>query len=423
MRYSEITEKKKKRKSSRWGGYWGFFGSTGSTSDAAAGAGDGGGGESVREEEVNINNKSGGVSNNSSIIDNKNGWGAVPNNQEVDYFGLRVTMTPKHFIDLAAPLGGEPSEKIAQHLEQGGTIGSPFLSIEIPESWENGDFSMPARVVGHEGRNRMAAIAKVFGNNPVETHLFFPGLRNRHITDEFKKNLNRGLVKEKSKSIVQGPFFNLTESIRENAQSQPIVYLDMDGVLADFFTEYARLAGIENGNYRDIPPAKTDPTLQKMIGTDFFARLPKFATADQLVNMVVRVFGYYNICSSPLRGDHANSEKQKQVWIQKHLSPAPREIIITPRKSKYAVQADGTPNILIDDRGNNITEWENAGGVGIKYQADEDTLAVVTAGLKRAMQIVKKEREHQPQQLKSLDRNLPVAVSKDAPKANDINTQ
>ncbi len=170
-------------------------------------------------EEVNINNKSGGVSNNSSIIDNKDGWGAVPNNQEVDYLGLRVTMTPKHFIDLAAPLDGEPSEKIAQHLEQGGTIGSPFLRIEIPESWENGDFSMPARVVGHEGRNRMAAIAKVFGNNPVETHLFFSqGLRNRHITDEFKKNLNRGLVKEKSKSIVQGPLFSLTENIKEDGR-------------------------------------------------------------------------------------------------------------------------------------------------------------------------------------------------------------
>jgi hypothetical protein len=77
----------------------------------------------------------------SSMIDNKDGWGAVPDNQEVDYLGLRVTMTPKHFIDLAAPLGAEPSDKIEQHLEQGGTIGAPFLQIEIPESWEDGDFA------------------------------------------------------------------------------------------------------------------------------------------------------------------------------------------------------------------------------------------------------------------------------------------
>jgi len=87
------------------------------------------------------------------------------------------------------------------------------------------------------------------------------------------------------------------------------VYLDMDGVLADFFAEYAKLAGVQ-GTYRDIPPAKTDPTLNKMVGTDFFARLPKFGSADTLVSMVTSIFGHYNICSSPLRGDHANSEKQ-----------------------------------------------------------------------------------------------------------------
>ena len=37
---------------------------------------------------------------------------------------------------------------------------------------------------------------------------------------------------------------------------KPEVYVDMDGVIADFFTEYAKLAGIESGNYRDIPQLK-----------------------------------------------------------------------------------------------------------------------------------------------------------------------
>lgn len=186
---------------------------------------------------------------------------------------------------------------------------------------------------------------------------------------------------------------------------KPEVYLDMDGVLADFFTEYAKLAGIKNGNYRDIPPAKTDPTLQKMVGTDFFARLPKFPSADDLVSLVVKMFGHYHICSSPLRGDHENAEHQKKVWIKQHLNPQPTEIIITPNKAKWAVQPDGTPNILIDDRGSNITAWEAKGGIGIKYQADEDSLQTVVNGLSRAMKIIKGEEQHQPQQLKSLDRS------------------
>ncbi|SVD41776.1 uncharacterized protein METZ01_LOCUS394630, partial [marine metagenome] len=62
--------------------------------------------------------------------------------------------------------------------------------------------------------------------------------------------------------------------INEVDETTPVVYLDMDGVLADFFSEWAKLAGIKSGNYKDIPPANVDPTLNKMIGTDFFAKLP-----------------------------------------------------------------------------------------------------------------------------------------------------
>jgi 5'(3')-deoxyribonucleotidase len=195
-------------------------------------------------------------------------------------------------------------------------------------------------------------------------------------------------------------------------EKRPEVYVDMDGVLADFFAEYAKLAGIKSGNYRDIPPAKTDPTLNKMIGTDFFARLPKFPSADQLIKMVTKRYGSYHICSSPLRGDHENSEEQKKIWIKQHLSPQPASIIITPNKAKYAIQKDGTPNILIDDRGSNITAWESAGGIGIKYQADEDGLEKIVDGLARARKIMRGELEHEPQKLNSLHRGTGTVVAK-----------
>lgn len=204
--------------------------------------------------------------------------------------------------------------------------------------------------------------------------------------------------------------------IEQKPTGRPIVYLDMDGVLADFFSEYAKLAGLPAGSsYRDVPPAKNDPTLNKMVGTDFFARLPKFASADRLIAMVVNIFGSYRICSSPLRGDYANSEVQKTKWIQEKLKPLPTKIEIESRKERYAVQPDGTPNILIDDRKDNIIKWEAAGGIGIKYQADEDGLDVVAAGLRRALEIYKGRREHDKLDLTpSLDRGLPVATA--APK-------
>ena len=206
----------------------------------------------------------------------------------------------------------------------------------------------------------------------------------------------------------------------------PKVYLDMDGVLADFFTEYAKLAGIKSGSYRDIPPAKTDPTLNKMVGTDFFARLPECRNARQVVELALEFAkshgsSGYCICSSPLRGDHENSAVQKKIWIQRHLRPQPVEIIIAADKSKYAVQQDGTPNILIDDRGSNISAWEAKGGIGIKYQADENGIDVIVQGLSRANKILKGQEKHDPQKLVSKDRSLPVATAKDHPtSANDI---
>jgi hypothetical protein len=163
----------------------------------------------------------------------------------------------------------------------------------------------------------------------------------------------------------------------------------MDGVLADFFHEYAKLAGVlpnkyGKHDYRSIPPAAQDPTLDKMIGTDFFSRLPKFPTTDSLVDLVLKYVPSYGICSSPLRGDHANSGKWKKVWIQQHLNPQPAEVIITGQKERYAVNPDGSPNILIDDRGVNIQRWKDKGGIGIKYQADEDSLQTVASALSRA---------------------------------------
>ena len=205
------------------------------------------------------------------------------------------------------------------------------------------------------------------------------------------------------------------KEISQKNTYRPEVFLDMDGVLADFFSEYAVLAGLPAGSsYRDVPPAKNDPTLNKMVGTDFFYRLPKFPVADTIVGLSVKFFGGYNICSSPLRGDHENSGVQKSRWIRKYLNPQPKHIYIESRKEKHAVQPDGTPNILIDDRKDNIIKWEAAGGIGIKFQADEDGLDVITRGLRRALEIYRGRREQDRLELTpSLDRGAPVATSQD----------
>jgi 5'(3')-deoxyribonucleotidase len=169
--------------------------------------------------------------------------------------------------------------------------------------------------------------------------------------------------------------------LAEAEQTKPIVFLDMDGVIADFFSEYAKMAGVEDGNYRKIPRNKINPTLNAMKGTDFFNRLPKIATADQLTKMAVSYTGGdYSILSSPLRGDKDNSARWKKVWLAREMQIQPRNVIITSNKAAYA-KSNGIANILIDDHGSNIQKWNAAGGHGIKYQADEDSLETVKRGL------------------------------------------
>lgn len=139
-------------------------------------------------------------------IDNKDGWGAVPWNQEVDYRGLRVKMKPSVFINLAASRNGEPPvPKVVDYVKGGGAIGAPFLQIFVDE-----DDSQIPEVRGHEGRSRMAAILEVHGDIPVEVHLFFQGKvnRNRHITPEFVEKIQRYLISENDK-MVRGPLFEI----------------------------------------------------------------------------------------------------------------------------------------------------------------------------------------------------------------------
>jgi nicotinic acid mononucleotide adenylyltransferase len=166
--------------------------------------------------------------------------------------------------------------------------------------------------------------------------------------------------------------------------SKPTVYLDMDGVLADFFGGIEKMYGVEN--WKQLTNDKTKDLKKEVInritGSDFFATLPKFPTADELIALVKKFTGgTFSINTSPLRGDHENSGKYKKVWIANNIE-TPAEVVVTGRKETYAKdKASGTPNILIDDRPVNIQKWQAAGGYGILYQANRDPLTKVEKGL------------------------------------------
>lgn len=164
------------------------------------------------------------------------------------------------------------------------------------------------------------------------------------------------------------------------------VYVDMDGVLADFDTGYERLFG-----HAPMGESKTDPNVIKLVGTDFFNTLPKYDSADALIQLVLEHAGQYSIATAPLRGDNKNSGHWKRQWLAQHLSPAPEQIKVNGQKEVYAVSKEGVPNVLIDDKPKNIQRWRDAGGIGIEYYAPRDDLAIVAQGLRQALDKIKKK--------------------------------
>lgn len=174
--------------------------------------------------------------------------------------------------------------------------------------------------------------------------------------------------------------YNSTHMTEQN-NVKPTVYLDMDGVIADFFGGVERLYGVDH--WKQLTSDKTKDLKQEVIdriaGTDFFAHLPKFPTADTLIDMIKKFTGgRYSILTSPLRGDNENSGYYKKIWIGKNITK-PDDIIVTGRKESYATK-NGVSNILIDDRPINIEKWRAKGGYGILYQANKDSLSKISQG-------------------------------------------
>jgi 5'(3')-deoxyribonucleotidase len=155
------------------------------------------------------------------------------------------------------------------------------------------------------------------------------------------------------------------------------IYLDMDGVLADFFSGLEERFNVKH--WKQIP--KTEESIMGLKGTDFFNQLKPYPTTMELVNFVQTLVGddKWGICSSPLRGDRDNSAYWKRVWLTRHfIMPDVSNLIFTGRKEQFATDKfDGTPNVLVDDKPDNVSRWIAKGGIGIRYQANQDSLVTL----------------------------------------------
>lgn len=186
----------------------------------------------------------------------------------------------------------------------------------------------------------------------------------------------------------------------EDVEHKPKVYVDMDGVLANFYAGVTAATG--HAEPRELALQDMEDTMASFAGTDFFYKLPKYEQADQLIAMVNKMTnGDWYILSSPLKYDREGSAKWKAAWVKKYLNIQPKGMHFTGDKAQFATQPDGTPNILIDDYPKYLSSWTEKGGIGVKYKGHVGNIEDVKATLDKYLDTGVKE-ENKPRTAKAL---------------------
>lgn len=145
------------------------------------------------------------------------------------------------------------------------------------------------------------------------------------------------------------------------------LYLDMDGVLADFDAKKKEIFG-----YHKVPDNIMWYVINKYF-PEYFFELPEMQDLTELWKYC-KPLNPTILTAIPL--DNKNRiDLQKRRWLDMHLD-AQVPMIWCRRKEKqnYAMSGVG-PNVLIDDNLQNIEEWQAKGGIGIYHQSAKKSIA------------------------------------------------
>jgi len=153
-------------------------------------------------------------------------------------------------------------------------------------------------------------------------------------------------------------------------ESEYKVYLDMDGVLADFDQRFRDISGMEPREFENKYGRKAFWNLiDEENKIKFWVGIPVMDGAAALVNAVKDYD--YELLTSP------SAKKQsylgKILWVKNHTGdvfPSKPRINFKRAKEKHEVKPQlSQTDILIDDREDTIGRWNAAGGTGIVYKS------------------------------------------------------
>ena len=144
------------------------------------------------------------------------------------------------------------------------------------------------------------------------------------------------------------------------------IYVDMDGVLADFNRHYLRIFG-----YTPKRPGGTDwKAIRAHEG--FYATIPRMPDLDVLWD---RLYPHKPIVLTGVPSSVPEAEANKRAWLVKHITPD-TEVIYCRAKDKHTYCQPG--DLLIDDYERHRLAWLDAGGVWITHKSAQNTCERLT---------------------------------------------
>ena len=157
-------------------------------------------------------------------------------------------------------------------------------------------------------------------------------------------------------------FNKLASEMPPLGKGHKMLYLDLDGVLADFEGRVRQL-GIKD--LRNTPPA----TLWKLVDSteNFWATLP-WTSDGKVLWHYVRKFSP-TILTAPSR--NPSSRVGKRAWVDKQIGLSV-PVVFSPKMEKHYYS--GPKAILVDDQISNIRQWTDAGGIGILHTSAANTI-------------------------------------------------
>ena len=148
------------------------------------------------------------------------------------------------------------------------------------------------------------------------------------------------------------------------------IYLDCDGVLADFDSVAEAILGAPSHVFEERHGA--EPFWKRLAGADrFFENLPLLPDAMQLY-AAVKAKGPIILTGMP-HGKWA--DPQKRAWARRHFPGVPVITTLAALKREHCHPGD----VLVDDRDQHRKLWEDAGGLFIHHRSAQASIAELKA--------------------------------------------